>query len=92
MVEMQLTARSYEPGSWDRDQEQDPGAPQTDAMGEYEARRCHICRGKYPPFGFGPPLQTAGRVIWSCAGHRAEVDRMVSGMKTTADAGQGRRL
>ena len=23
---------------------------------EYEARRCHVCQCRYPPFGFGPPL------------------------------------
>ncbi len=49
----------------------------SEAMREYDARRCHICQCRFPPFGFGLPL--TGRTLWACMPHRDEVDRLVSG-------------
>jgi hypothetical protein len=43
---------------------------------EYEARRCAVCGGRYPPFGFGP-LASKGTTLWACAAHQQEVDRQL---------------
>ncbi len=51
---------------------------QTEAMRDYEARCCHICRARYPSFGFGPPLTRPSATLWACSKHRAEVDRMMT--------------
>jgi len=57
-----------------------PGlASPSEAMREYEARRCHVCHARYPSFGFGPPLTRPGRVLWACGAHRAAVDSMLTG-------------
>jgi len=57
-----------------------PGvAGPSDAMLEYDARRCHVCHARYPSFGFGPPLTRPGRVLWACSAHRAAVDSMLTG-------------
>jgi hypothetical protein len=63
-----------------------PSAPVSEAMREYDARRCHICQRRFPPFGFGFPL--TGRTLWACMPHRDEVDRLVSG-KTPQPIEQG---
>jgi hypothetical protein len=87
---MQLSARlGFEPVS---ETATEADTPQSETMREYEARRCHVCGCKYPSFGFGPPLQTSGRVIWSCGAHHAEVDRIVSGATTLPAAEQQARL
>ena len=41
---------------------------------EYEARRCAVCGGRYPPFGF-EPIASKGTTLWACAAHQQEVDR-----------------
>ena len=87
---MQLKARL--PADLTCEPETDGAAPQNETLREYEARRCHVCQCKYPSFGFGPPLQTSGRVIWSCGAHRADVDRMVSGATTSPTAPEQTRL
>lgn len=57
-----------------------PGlASPSDAVLEYEARRCHVCRARHPSFGFGPPLTRAGHVLWACGAHRAAVDSVLAG-------------
>jgi len=56
----------------------DPTGP-SDAMQEYEARRCHACQARHPAFGFGPPLTRPGMVLWACGAHRAEVDGLLTG-------------
>lgn len=48
-------------------------APITGTIAEYEQRRCAICGGRYPGFGFGPPLTRPGAEIWACGQHRGEV-------------------
>ena len=54
-----------------------PGdAPANPDFAEYEARRCAICGGRYPPFGFGP-LASKGTTLWACAAHQQEVDRQL---------------
>ncbi len=53
----------------------DPTAKET-AMREYEARCCHVCQCRHPPFGFGPPL-TRGETLWACVAHRAEVEALI---------------
>jgi hypothetical protein len=50
-------------------------APNGGLMREYEARRCYVCQGRYPSFGFGPPL-TRG-TVWACTAHRAEVQALI---------------
>ena len=47
-------------------------------MAEYEARRCTVCGGRYPSFGFGPPISPGGE-IWACVEHRGEVERRLRG-------------
>jgi hypothetical protein len=51
-----------------------PETPQSTVMREYEARRRHICRCRYPSFGFGAPLTQPGHTIWACFAHRSEVE------------------
>lgn len=63
----------------DRDvQPSDPASP-SDTMREYEARRCRVCRGRHPVFGFGPPLTRPGMDLWACGAHRAELDHRLAG-------------
>jgi hypothetical protein len=63
----------------------DSGAegPPSKTMREYETRRCHVCQGRYPPFGFGPPLTRPGQTIWACVTHRADIDRMLTPRQAT---------
>jgi hypothetical protein len=88
---MQLTARKAPEEAWAAEEASPSTPPQSEVMREYEARRCHICQCKCPPFGFGPPLATAGRVIWSCLAHRDEVDRITNGA-TISPTNQAPRL
>ncbi len=82
LIEMQLTAEhSPPPGDWPDEQQQQDAQPKGAAMREYEARRCHICGCKYPPFGFGPPLTRGDQTLWACRDHRDDVDRLVSGLQ-----------
>ena len=68
-------------------------APASEVIREYEARRCHVCQCRYPPFGFGPPLiARSEETVWACAAHRAEVDRMLRGPETGPGFEQPRRL
>ena len=46
------------------------------SMAEFENRRCAVCGGRHPTFGFGPPLHGTG-TIWACSTHRAEVNRQL---------------
>jgi hypothetical protein len=46
------------------------------AMRDYESRRCMVCQGRFPPFGFGPPM--ARRGAWARGEHRAEVERQLT--------------
>jgi hypothetical protein len=57
----------------------DSGAevPPSKAMREYETRRCHVCQGRCPPFGFGPPLTRPDQTIWACVTQWADIDRPV---------------
>ncbi len=63
----------------------DSGAevPPSKAMREYETRRCHVRQGRYPPFGFGPPLTRPGQSICACVTHRADIDRMLTPRQAT---------
>jgi len=64
---------------------QDSGGegPSSKTMREYETRRCHVCQGRYPAFGFGPPLARPGQTIWACVTHRADVDRLLTQRQAT---------
>jgi len=75
---MQLTARSASipESSWDEPAPQADNT-QSEMMREYVSRRCHICQGRDPPFGFAPSLARHGRRVWACSAHRAEVDRVL---------------
>ena len=75
VVEMQLTTAVIHE---ERDDEiTAPGdAHANPDVAEYEARRCAVCGGRYPPFGFGP-LASKGTTLWACAAHRQEVDRQL---------------
>ncbi len=53
--------------------------PISEAAREYEARRCHVCRSRYPPFGFGPPLVQTSHTLWARMTHRDEVNRLLNG-------------
>ena len=53
---------------------------------DYEARRCHVCQATHPSFGFGPPMTMAGAVLWACAPHRGDVERMLLGEPSPAKA------
>jgi hypothetical protein len=55
-----------------------PAAPRNPALDEYESRRCAICGGKYPSFGYGPPLTSRGAMLWACSAHRKDVDKRLS--------------
>ena len=44
--------------------------------------RCHICRCKFPTFGFGLPLTPAHRTLSACLADRDEVNRMVTASKS----------
>ena len=50
-------------------------APEPGSLAEYEARRCAVCGGRYPAFGFGRPLTADGGVAWACDTHRHEVEQ-----------------
>ncbi len=52
-------------------------------MRDYEARACHFCQRRHPPFGFGPPL-TRGETLWGCA---ARPDQLINKQK---QEGEGR--
>ena len=75
---MQLTTqRVPADDEWSRrDREMCPAA--NSVVEEYDARRCHICQSRYPPFGFGPRLTRAGVTIWACALHRDDVERQLT--------------
>ncbi len=92
LVEMQLTVRrapdetlATEPANTER-------SADSAAMQEYDARRCHLCQCRHPSFGFGPPLQTGGRVLWSCLAHRDAVERLIRGVVVHVAAAQRRLL
>jgi hypothetical protein len=57
------------------DQPFDPAVNEA-AMREDGARRCCVCRCRYPFFGFGPPL-ARGKTLWACAAHVVEVDALI---------------
>ena len=44
---------------------------------EYEARCCHVCQCRHPPFGFGPPLTRPDNELWACFEHHAAVYAML---------------
>ena len=71
------SAAPYVNSEWN-DVDHDPSKRQSPVMAEYEARRCHICCSKYPPFGFGPPLIKKGSAVWACRDHRMEVYRLLT--------------
>lgn len=48
--------------------------PVPGTVAEYEQRRCAICGGRYPGFGFGPPLTPRGGDLWACAAHRHKLE------------------
>jgi len=73
---MQLTSLEYEETGYATPG--DAAAPPSPAMAEYEARRCAVCNGRYPSFGFGPPLSRKGATLWACFAHRGEVDRQLT--------------
>ena len=54
-------------------------APEPGSLAEHDARRCAVCGGRYPSFGFGCPLTADGGVVWACDTHRHEVERKVNG-------------
>ena len=56
-----------------------PQSSQNPTIREYEARRCHVCRCKYPPFGFGPPLTPLGARLWACSAHYQDVRQLLRG-------------
>jgi len=51
---------------------------------EHDARRCHICGAKFPPFGFGPPLTRTGTTFWACGAHRLDIERQLTGAHRSA--------
>ena len=57
----------------------DDEMPVNHGVEEYDARRCHICDRRFPSFGFGPPLRSAGQTLWACLEHRHAVERIVRG-------------
>lgn len=52
--------------------------PPLGSIAEYEARRCAICGGKHPSFGFGPPMTWSGLTIWACFAHWKDVERQLT--------------
>ena len=75
VVEMQLTTAVIQQEG--NDEIAAPGDTHANPdFAEYEARRCAICGGRYPPFGFGP-IASKGPTIWACAAHQQEVDRQL---------------
>ena len=59
---------------------------------EYEARCCHVCQCRHPPFGFGPPLTRPGDDLWACSEHRAAVDAMLANQTQPAPSGPSEQL
>jgi hypothetical protein len=57
-------------------------APKNPVLLEHEARRCQLCQGKYPAFGFAHPLAKKRQTIWACFEHWAAVNRMLTGDQT----------
>ena len=75
VVEMQLTTAVIQQEG--NDEIAAPGDTHANPdFAEYEARRCAICGGHYPPFGFGP-IASKGTTLWACAAHQQEVDRQL---------------
>jgi hypothetical protein len=62
-------------------------APITGTIAEYEQRRCVVCGGRYPPFGFGPPLTRPGAEIWACGQHRSVVEARFAKPEPSPGAG-----
>jgi hypothetical protein len=60
-----------------------PITAENPVMAECGSRRCHVCRCKYPPFGFGFPLAKKGQTLWACCTHRVDVDRMLTRSPST---------
>jgi hypothetical protein len=48
------------------------------AVEAYEARRCEICAGQDPMFGFAPPFSE--RPVWSCRQHRQTLTEMLAAL------------
>jgi hypothetical protein len=81
VVEMQLMWRIAMDADADIDRTASAptsGTPQSGMMREYEARRCHVCQRRYPPFGFGTPLTKPAHTIWACFAHRGQVEGLLS--------------
>ena len=81
---------------WDEHGQQ-PGSQQSElsenpTVREYDARRCHVCRCKHPPFGFGPPLTRPGLTLWACHDHRAEMHRKLAVNGVASDSAKQRAL
>ena len=89
---MQLSARKVPDDGWVNEEAFTSETPHLAMMREYEARRCHICQCRYPPFGFGLPLKAAGPTIWSCLAHRDEVNRIATGVRLGPAEPQARLL
>jgi len=67
---------------WNSSEPRDANMPE--AVQKHDARRCHICGAKFPPFGFGPPLTRIGVDLWACSAHRLEVERQLTGANRPA--------
>ena len=67
-------------------------APVNPVLAEYEARRCHVCRRKYPAFGIGYPATKKGETIWACGTHRHEVERMLTDNATAQNVSRQPKL
>ncbi|SPE35600.1 hypothetical protein SBBP1_870002 [Burkholderiales bacterium] len=75
-VQTNITAREQSSSEWNSSEAWYVNV--AGSVQEHDARRCHICGAKFPPFGFGPPLTRPGITLWACGAHRVEIERRLT--------------
>ncbi len=81
-VQPNVAAGEQGPAEWNNSEPRQTNVPRS--VQEHDARRCHICGAKFPPFGFGPPLTRPGIILWTCSAHRVEIERRLTGAHRSA--------
>ena len=70
-------------GSWGDELGEGTTQPLNPALLAYEARRCHLCKCRHPPFGFMTPLTRPGQEVWACHSHHFEVEQLLCSVHST---------
>jgi hypothetical protein len=81
-VQPNVAAHEQDPAEWNSSEARYVNV--AGSVQEHDARRCHICGAKFPPFGFGPPLTRTGITFWACGAHRLDIERQLTGAHRSA--------